>query len=161
MVRFGFAFLIVSILSAMLFLDPARAAPVQNNYSTYFMPDMFSIDRIPFSCGTVIFELDSKLPVAGVNRGNGHIVLNPDILESMPTALKLFIADHECAYTVVGRKDETAALCWAVRDGRDEGWYPPPTFAMLTRLLRQSPEPGWPPRLTVKQIQAMKKCYAK
>ncbi len=136
----------------------AHANPTPN-YDTYFLPDMFSIDRTPVSCGATIFELDKSLPVVGVNKGNGHIVLNPDILAGMPGVLKLYVAEHECAYSVVGRKSEAAAACWAVRNGRDLGWFPPESFKLLLRVL-QHPEAGWPPALDAAAITALKACYA-
>ena len=160
MVRFRRVVWIVSLLLLVL-LGAAGSANAESNFDTYFLPDEFAIDRTPVSCGVAIFVLDKKLPVAGINKGDGHIVLNPDILASMPTVMKLYVASHECAYSIIGRKDEAAAICWAVKNGRDQGWFPPEGFALLTRLLRQPLEPGWPPRLTVKQIQAMRKCYAK
>jgi len=136
-----------------------KALAVANNYDTYFLPDMFSIDRIPVSCGVDIFVLDKTLPVVGVNKGDGHIVLNPDILEGMPEILKLYVASHECAYTVVGHKNEAAAACWAVQNGRDQGWFSPKGFKLLTHLLREQ-EDGWPPPLSARAIAALKKCYA-
>ncbi len=155
--RFRFIAL-VSILWLLHLGSVARAAPPANNYDTYFLPDMFSIDRTPVSCGVAIFVLDKTLPVAGVYKGDGHIMLNPDILESMPTVMKLYIAEHECAHMVVGFKDEAAAVCWAVRNGRDQGWFPPQGFALLLRML-QMPEPGWPSAPGAATLAAMRRCY--
>jgi len=137
----------------------AQGATPTTNYDTYFLPDTFAIDRIPVSCGPEIFVLDKTLPVAGVNKGDGHIVLNPDILATMPSIMKLYVASLECADVVVGRKGPAAALCWAVRNGRDQGWFDPTNFPLLIRLLRQ-PEPGWPPAPPEEGIAAMQKCFS-
>lgn len=145
------------LLLALTFVG--HEAHAQSTSNMYFLPDMFSIDRIPVTCGTDIFILDPHLPVAGVNRGNGDIVLNPDILDTMPTVLKLFVASRLCAETIVGR-DTSIDDCWAVRNGRAAGWFTPKSFALLLRLLRQKPDEGWPPPPGAKRLAAMKTCYA-
>jgi hypothetical protein len=150
---------LLPVLLASLAMLMAHAPARANNYDTYFLPDMFSIDRTPVSCGTAIFVLDKSLPEAGVNKGDGHIVLNPDILDSMPSVLKLYVAAHECAYSIVGRKDEAKAACWAVRSGRDQGWFSPKGFELLLKLL-QKPDPGWPPAIDAGAAAALQKCYA-
>jgi hypothetical protein len=141
---------------AQLVAPSARADSYPDNV---FLPDMFSIDRIPVTCATEIFELDPKLPVAGKNRGDGHIILNPDILDSMPTVLKLFIAERECGRTLAGR-DEIKAACWAVRNGKAQGSLNDRGFALLGRLLQQPAEPGWPARPSAAERRALKQCYA-
>ena len=60
---------------------------------------------------------------------------------------------------MVGRKNESAAACWAVRNGRDLGWFPPESFKLLLKLL-QHPEGGWPPAVDAVAIAALQKCYA-
>lgn len=134
-------------------------AQAATNPDNYFPADTFSIDRTPVSCGTIIFMYDKSLPVAGLNKGNGIIAINPDILAGMPGILKLYVASHECAYSILGRKDEAAARCWAVKNGRDQGWFPPAGFALLLRLL-QKQEPGWPQPLDAAGLAALTKCYA-
>ncbi|MCC5742086.1 hypothetical protein LH495_29710, partial [Klebsiella pneumoniae] len=104
---------IVLVVAALLARPAGAATQPPTNYDTYFLPDMFSIDRTPVTCGTAIFVLDKTLPEAGTNKGDGHIILNPDILETMPTVLKLYVAERECAYSIVGRTDEAKAECWA------------------------------------------------
>lgn len=134
----------------------ARAATTPDNY---FPADTFAIDRTPVSCGTIIFMYDKTLPVAGRNTDKGIIAMNPDILAGMPGVVKLYVASHECGYSILGRKDESAVACWAVRNGRDRGWFPPASFALLLRLLQQK-EPGWPPPPDPATVAAMEKCYA-
>jgi len=159
-VGFRHASLLASTLLLLTGWSGLAQANPNPNYDTYFLPDTFSIDRTPVSCGVAIFELDKSLPVAGVNKGDGHIILNPDILAGMPSVLKLYVAEHECAYSVVGPKNEAAAACWAVRSGRDLGWFPPQSFKLLLHLLRR-PEEGWTPALDATAIAALKKCYAR
>lgn len=150
---------LVLVLALQIGWTGVAAANSTPNYDTYFLPDMFSIDRTPVSCGPTIFELDKSLPVAGVNKGNGHIVLNPEILGGMPSVLKLYVASHECGYSLLGRKDEAAVRCWAIKNGRDLGWFTPENLPLLLRLL-QKPEDGWPPALDAAAIAALKACYA-
>lgn len=152
----GLAKSLFFILTLLAVVSTARAATTPDDY---FPADTFAIDRTPVSCGTIIFMYDKTLPVAGRNNGKGIIAINPEILAGMPGVLKFYVASHECAYSVLGHKDEAAIRCWAIRNGRDQGWFPPPGFAVLLHLL-QKQEEGWPPPLDAAAISALKACYA-
>jgi hypothetical protein len=121
-----------------------------------FPPGSFSVDGYPVVCYNVSFVLDPNLPDIGMARP-GYIFLNPYYFVNLPTPLKLFWVGHECGHHVVGL-DETAADCWSVRTGRDQGWFPPNAFYGLIEMLSNNPgdivHPPGPAR-----IAAMIRCY--
>ena len=121
-----------------------------------YPPGTFSVDGYPVVCYNVTFVVDPSLPDVGMARP-GYIILNPNYFTGLPTSLKLFWVGHECGHHVVGY-DETAADCWSVRTGRDQGWFPPAAFQDLIVMLRNNPgdivHPPGPAR-----IAAMIECY--
>jgi hypothetical protein len=131
-------------------LPPAAHAQV-------FLPGTFSIDGVPVMCGNVTFVLNPQLNDVGFAQP-GVIHLNPDVLAPMSTSMKLFWAAHECGHHAVGL-NEDAADCWAIRMGRDQGWFPSQAFQEMIYQFRNNPgdfslAPG-PVRL-----QQMLQCYS-
>ncbi|HYJ52882.1 MAG TPA: hypothetical protein VEW04_06895 [Allosphingosinicella sp.] len=116
----------------------------------------FSVDGYPVVCYNVTFVVDPSLPDVGMSRP-GYIFLNPHYFVGLPTSLKLFWVGHECGHHVVGL-NETAADCWAVRTGRDQGWFSPDAFYGLMEMFRNNPgdivHPPGPAR-----VAAMIQCY--
>ena len=51
----------------------------------------------------------------------GFLILNEERFSKLPMTLKRYVYAHECAHQYVGR-GELAADCYAVRQGRREGW---------------------------------------
>lgn len=51
----------------------------------------------------------------------GYVILNPDKLKGLPTAVKFYIYSHECGHQFQG-EGEDAADCFAVKRGRRYGW---------------------------------------
>lgn len=138
------------VVFALLLAAPAARAQV-------FPPGTFAIDGIPVSCGMVTYVVTPQVPDIGMADGYGQIYLNPYAFANLPTSLKLFWAAHECAHYNVG-PDEAAADCWAVRTGRDQGWFPPQTFELMMQMMWNNPgdfthAPG-PMR-----VQSMMDCY--
>ena len=122
-----------------------------------YPPGTFSVDGIPIVCGGNIFVLTPQVPDVGINSGKGEIYLNPVILGQLPTVLRLFWVAHECGHSVVG-SNESAADCWAIRTGRDQGWFPPQAFNLLMEMFRNNPgdmlHPSGPNR-----VANMLQCY--
>jgi hypothetical protein len=73
-----------------------------------------------------------------MNNGQGAIYLNPLILGNLPTVLKLYWVGHECGHTAVGA-NEAGADCWAVKTGRNQGWFPPSAFNALYAMFANTP----------------------
>jgi len=51
----------------------------------------------------------------------GFLIVNKERFAKLPMTLKRYVYAHECAHQYVGR-GELAADCYAVRQGRREGW---------------------------------------
>ena len=122
-----------------------------------FGPGQFRIDGIPVSCGALPTVLDPNLNDGGRNTGT-VMILNPIVLANWPTSLKLWMYAHECGHSVVGA-NETAADCWAIRTGRNQGWFPPQAFQALMAIFANNPGdythlPG------PQRVQAMVACYS-
>lgn len=122
-----------------------------------FYPGQFSIDGIPVRCGSVIFVLDPNLNDVGIADGRGHIFLNPTILSRLPTVLKLYWAAHECGHYFVGAS-EVGADCWAIKTGRDQGWFPPHAFDLLMQMFQNNPGDVAHPSGR-QRVANMKECY--
>lgn len=100
-------------------------------------PGQMRIDGFPVNCGGYPTVLNPQLPDAGFFNGQA-IFLNPQVLGQLPTPLKLYWYAHECAHGL-GIADEAAADCWAVRTGRDQGWFPPAAFGALMQMFGGNP----------------------
>src|SRR5437016_3593185 len=122
-----------------------------------FPPGTFSIDGIPIVCGPITFVLTPNVPDVGINNGQGQIYLNPMILGRLPTVLRLFWAAHECGHFFAGA-NEIAADCWAIKTGRNQGWFPPQAFGLLMQMFQNNPgdmlHPAGPTR-----VSNMMVCY--
>lgn len=142
---------IMAVLFAM-----ASALPTPAHAQVY-PPGTFGIDGYPVVCGSVTFVLNPQLNDVGQAQP-GVIYLNPNVLMQMSTSMKLFWAAHECGHHVVG-SNENAADCWAIRTGRDQGWFPPQAFQETIYQFQNNPgdfshAPG-PVR-----VQQMMQCYS-
>jgi hypothetical protein len=129
------------------------SAPSQ---SQTYQPGTFSIDGIAARCGNIPIILDTSIPDVGQS-GYGLIYLNPDYFEGLKTGLRLWWLAHECAHHVVG-PDETAADCWSIRKGRDEGWFPREMFYWMNLMFADNrgdtEHPPGPQR-----VRNMQRCY--
>ena len=107
---------------------------------------------------------DVGMATLGPN-GQPIMVLNPGVLQSQPPVLQLFWYAHECAHHVLGhivnrsQLNEAQADCWAVRTGRQQGWFPPQAFQLLIQVLGNSPGSPWGHLPGPAQIQNMLSCY--
>jgi hypothetical protein len=115
----------------------------------------FTLDGFPVVCGPLPTVV-AQLPDAAMNNGQA-ILINPFVLASFPTVLKLWAYAHECGHVFSGA-DEIGADCWGVTTGKHQGWFPPQAFAYLIQLFGNNPgnltHPPGPVR-----IQAMMQCY--
>jgi len=79
----------------------------------------------------------------------GWILLHPSLF-SLESKIQLFVYAHECAHHLIGNNEQVAD-CWAIRTGRDQGWFEREDIELLIRYFGASPgdwshEPG-PPRI--------------
>lgn len=83
-------------------------------------PGETKIDGHTLFCGTRPTVIDPNFGSWG-GAYPGFLILNPERMKGLPTAVKLFIYAHECGHQFVGR-DEEAADCFGVKRGRRYGW---------------------------------------
>jgi len=140
----------LSIICAAYSQDPAVAQQT-------FPPGTFSIDGIPVQCGPITTVLHPGLNDVGMADGRGNIFLNPNVLAPLPTVLKLYWFAHECGHYNAG-PSEVAADCWAIKTGRNQGWFPPQAFQALMAMFQNNPgdmaHPSGPTRVGI-----MMQCY--
>jgi hypothetical protein len=140
-----------SLVASLLALFSATAANAQVYPLGHFL-----IDGIPVACGALPTVITPTIPDAGMNNGQA-IWLNPMVLGQLPTVLKLYVYAHECGHAAEG-PNEVDADCWAIRTGRDQGWFPPQAFALLIQFFQNNPgslrHPPGPVR-----VQNMMQCY--
>ena len=87
----------------------------------------------------------------------GWIILSPGFFNQHP-AVQRFVYAHECAHHVLG-SNESAADCWAMRLGRDQGWLSRRDAQTVANALRQTPGSWTHPWGPVRAQQALG-CYA-
>jgi hypothetical protein len=86
------------------------------------------------------------------------MTLNPQMMSSRPAVIQWLIFAHECGHLMT-RGNEAVADCWAIKRGRDQGWFTPSNFDDLMRELRQNPGSMSHPPGAVR-IQHMANCFA-
>jgi hypothetical protein len=79
------------------------------------------VDGHRTSCGSWPTVLDPNLNDYAAAPYRQFIVLNMPYIAKVPTAVKLWIYNHECGHKFVG-PDENKADCFAVHRGRTAGW---------------------------------------
>lgn len=87
------------------------------------------------TCGPVETEV-LKINDIAASVG-GRIVLNPSLFE-LPRAQQLFWYTHECGHQIFG-PSETVADCWAVEQGRIQGWLGKAEFEQLAVVISRFP----------------------
>ena len=87
------------------------------------------------TCGPVDTMIQPIDDIAAAYRG--RIYLHPRVL-NLPRAQQLFWYTHECAHQIFG-PGEAAADCWAVEQGKIQGWLSRDELAKLSDTMRQFP----------------------
>ena len=89
----------------------------------------------------------------------GMIILNPQKLEGLTDAVRLYVYAHECGHQIFGPR-ETRADCYAVERGKREGWLTETGMNEICTFLE--PHPGdWVHPPGPKRCEIMRKCFAK
>ncbi|MEM8983717.1 MAG: hypothetical protein AAGC71_11870 [Pseudomonadota bacterium] len=86
----------------------------------------------------------------------GVIILSPRFFNEDP-AVQRFIYAHECAHHVLG-SNESAADCWAMQIGRDQGWLSRRDATAVAHTLSRTPGSITHPPGPIRAEQAMR-CY--
>ncbi|MEO1204908.1 MAG: hypothetical protein AAFV45_01115 [Pseudomonadota bacterium] len=78
-----------------------------------------------------------------------YILVDPEIMRTLPKKLQLFFYSHECAHHVLGhwfnptRESEREADCWAVQKHRDNGDFSRQDVVNFAPWLRKSRGSSW------------------
>ena len=87
------------------------------------------------TCGPVDTVIQPINDIAAAYKG--RIVLHPRVL-NLPRAQQLFWYTHECAHQIFGPGEATAD-CWAVQQGKIQGWLSRKELIALGISMRQFP----------------------
>lgn len=116
----GFARSLLIGLGALAFASSSAAASDMRVTGKVYGPGEYRIAGHALSCRDVRTLVSPQLNDFGA-AVPGTIVLNPQRLDRLAPAARLFVYAHECGHQIHGRS-EAAADCYAARRGRDEGW---------------------------------------
>ncbi|UHQ23779.1 hypothetical protein LVB77_03445 [Lysobacter sp. 5GHs7-4] len=89
----------------------------------------------------------------------GEIHLNPQFF-SQPAEVQIFVYAHECAHQFYGGGPigEANADCWAMKRGRDQGWMPPHTTALIAESVIYTAG-DWSHAPGPQRVEHMAVCY--
>ena len=112
-----------SVTSQELKKDPTPQDYVERNGggASIVPAGQLVLDGRHISCGHWATVLDPNLNDYAAAPYRQFIILNMPYVAKVPTAVKLWIYNHECGHKF-GGPDENKADCFAVRRGRAEGW---------------------------------------
>ncbi|MES3154301.1 hypothetical protein [Sphingomonas faeni] len=144
-----FKTILAGAAASMLALLPQPAAAQR-----LILPGALLLAGYRATCGPVDTMIEPIEDIAAAYRG--RIVLHPRVLD-LPRAQQLFWYTHECAHQIFG-PGEAAADCWAVQQGRINGWLSDADLKKLGETMRLFPgdathAPG------TERIAHMRTCY--
>lgn len=98
--------------------------------------------------------------------GEPVILLNPNVLVMLPPAVQLFWYAHECAHHVLGHtlgmpqlRNEMDADCWAIRTGRDQGWFRRRDLRNMYQYFINNPGSPWGHLPGPQRLQHFANCF--
>jgi hypothetical protein len=116
-------------------------------------------DGVSFSCGSFPTVEDPLLGDYAAAPYKGFLIINPTVFVKVPTPVKLWIYQHECAHAS-GIRDETKADCYSVTKLRRQGLLPPQGLEQVCDFISagqaDAAHPAGPARCA-----AMRTCYSK
>ncbi len=130
-------------------------APTPVTAQRLILPGALLLAGYRATCGPVDTMIQPIDDIASAYRG--RIYLHPRVL-NLPRAQQLFWYTHECAHQIFG-PGEAAADCWAVQQGKIQGWLSREELTKLDATMTHFPgdaaHADGPAR-----IRYMDKCYA-
>jgi hypothetical protein len=109
---------------------------------------------VPLSCNGAISYVAHIPDIAMAQPG--ALYFRPDYF-SLPPYVQWFVYAHECAHQFYGG-NEQAADCWAVKLGRQQGFFPPDAINQICAFT--FPSPGdWTHLPGPLRCQQMQVCY--
>src|ERR1700722_3951687 len=116
-------------------------------------------DGPSFTCGLFPTVEDPLLNDYAAAPYKGFLIINPTVFVKVPTTVKLWIYQHECAHAL-GIPDETKADCFSVSKLRREGLLPAQGLEQVCDFISagqaDAAHPSGPARCA-----AMRACYGK
>jgi hypothetical protein len=161
--EYGFRALSVAALSCCLGLivftfgpAPARADEIVLRGTIYEAGDYKVGTRIP-NCGRARTILTADLGDYGASIG-AFIILNPQKLDRLSAATRLFVYSHECAHQLYGQGEQRAD-CYAAKRGKAEGWLRESDIGAVCGIFpHRSRSPEHPDRGA--RCEAIRACFA-
>jgi hypothetical protein len=96
-----------------------------NKGDSHIVPNgQLRFDGQSFTCGRFPTVEDPLLNDYAAAPYKGFLIINPTVFAKVPTTVKLWIYQHECAHAL-GIPDETKADCFSVSKLRRQGLLPP------------------------------------
>jgi hypothetical protein len=116
-------------------------------------------DGVSFTCGKFPTVEDPLLTDYAAAPYKGFLIINPTVFNKVPTPVKLWIYQHECAHAL-GIGDETKADCFSVSRLRHQGLLTPPGLEQVCDFISagqaDAAHPSGPARCA-----AIRTCYGK
>lgn len=116
-------------------------------------------DGISSTCGRFTTVEDPLLNDYAAAPYKGFLIINPTVFAKVPTPVKLWIYQHECAHAL-GIPDETKADCFSVSKLRRQGLLSPQGLEQVCDFISaakaDAAHPGGPERCT-----AIRACYGR
>jgi len=142
--------ILAGVAASMLALLPQPAAAQR-----LILPGALLLAGYRATCGPVDTMIQPIEDIAAAYKG--RIILHPRLLD-LPRAQQLFWYTHECAHQIFG-PGEAAADCWAVEQGKIQGWLSRDELTKLGTSMRDFPGDATHSDGRAR-IVSMEKCYA-
>lgn len=164
----GRNFRIGALLAAMIspagLTTPGVAGPTPEEYvghvggdARILKPGDLKLDGFKMTCGQRPTVLDNQLDDYGAAYP-GFLILNPKLIDRVPTVVKKWIFAHECGHQFRGPDEETAD-CFAVQRGRRQGWLSAEGLDEICKFIK--PAKGDSMHFSGShRCEQMRKCYA-
>lgn len=145
-----FKTIITSVIISLLAFAPHPAKAQR-----LILPGALLLAGYRATCGPVDTMIQPINDIAAAYRG--RIILHPRVLD-LPRAQQLFWYTHECSHQIFG-PSEAAADCWAVQQGKIQGWMSGEELKKLVASMR-----GFPGDAThadgITRVAQIEKCFS-
>lgn len=156
--------LLAASVAAGNLATPAAAGPTPEEYvghvggdARILQPGDLKLDGFKMTCGQRPTVLDNQLDDYGAAYP-GFLILNPKLIDRVPTVVKKWIFAHECGHQFRGPDEETAD-CFAVQRGRRQGWLSAEGLDEICKFIK--PAKGDSMHFSGShRCDQMRKCYA-
>jgi hypothetical protein len=156
--------LLAASVAAGSLATPAAAGPTPEEYvghvggdARILQPGDLKLDGFKMTCGQRPTVLDNQLDDYGAAYP-GFLILNPKLIDRVPTVVKKWIFAHECGHQFRGPDEETAD-CFAVQRGRRQGWLSAEGLDEICKFIK--PAKGDSMHFSGShRCDQMRKCYA-